>query len=152
MEQQQALTFWSKSLKVHQSNFLLSVVTILLKDSCSPDLQVTWYETIIRLGNCWIVAVLILLQEMRVCLHITSTEDNCFTSNMKRQYSNLYSSLKRSVLNASVCLIHLFKPEQRHPNTCLPMLGPEPGIRHLKGGFINTPPPIPRTLCFCVGR
>lgn len=59
---------------------------------------------------------------------------------LQKQYeeaNNPYSSLKRSGLNVNVWLMKLSELEQRFSDICPSMLGPQPGIRHLKGWFTN---------------
>lgn len=77
------------------------------------------------------MAVLILLQKMYFCLHLLQK------NTASKAIRNSYSSLKRSGLNVNVWLMKLFELEQRYSDICPPTLGWWPGIRHLKGWFIN---------------
>lgn len=121
-----------------------------IKDNCSPNLQVTLFETsIIQLENRRIAAILSLLQEMHLYLCFTSTESNCSKSSMKRQIT---CPVVKSVLHANVWLIYPSQLEQRHSDTCPPMLGPWPGFRNSKGWSVNTPSAVLCTPCFCAGR
>lgn len=135
MEQQQVLRVWSefKSLSVPIPCFLLSLLH--------------W-----RTVAAQIRSYLIRAQHYRI-RKLLNRGCSQFTADvfmfapyfhrkelLQKQYeeaNNPYSSLKRSGLNVNVWLMKLSELEQRFSDICPPMLGPRPGIRHLKGWFTN---------------